>query len=73
MLEKFSSGKTNGTKNAPLFYLRAPTHHSFIFKSEFLYELKVRLSKTVGGIFHYRFRFVFTKVYFIVQQNPWII
>ena len=73
MLEKLSSGKTNGTKNGLLFLLRAPTHHSFTFKSEFLYELKhkVRLSKTVRGIFHFRFRFVFIKVYIFVQQNAW--
>ena len=27
------------------------------------------LSKTVGGIFHFRFRFAFTKVYIFVQQK----
>ena len=73
MLKKFSSDKINGTKNALFFLSRALTHHSFTFNLRFLYELKpkVRLSKTVCGIFHFRFRFVFIKVYIFVQQNAW--
>ena len=73
MLKKFPSDKINGTKNALFFLSRAPTHHSFTFNLRFLYELKhkVRLSKTVCGIFHFRFRFVFIKVYIFVQQNAW--
>ena len=73
MLKKFPSYKINGTKNALSFLLRAPTHHSFTFNLRFLYELKrkVRLYKTVFGIFHFRFRFVFIKVYDFVQQNAW--
>ena len=60
VLKKITSGQT-----------RAQTHHSFIFKLRFLYELnhKIRLSKTVCGIFHFRFRFIFIKVYIFVQQN----
>ena len=52
---------------------RAPTHHSFAFNFRFLDELKnkVRLSKTVCGIFHFRFRFVFIKLYIFLQQNVW--
>ena len=48
-------------------------HHSFTFNSWFSYELKhkVRLSKIVCGIFHFRFRFVFIKVCIFVQQNAW--
>ena len=71
MLQKFPSDNINGTKNALSFLSRAPTHHSFTFNLRFLYELKhtVRLSKTVWGIFHFRFRFVFIKVYNLVQQN----
>ena len=71
MLKIFPSDKINGTKNALFFLLRAPTHLSFTFNMRFLYELKykVRLSKTVCGIFHFRFRFVFIKVYIFVQQN----
>ena len=55
MLEKSPSDKINGTKNALFFPSRAPTHHSFTFNLRFLYELKhkVRLSKTVCGIFHF--------------------
>ena len=66
MLKKFPSDK-----NALFFLSRAPTHHSFTFNLRFLYELKhkVRLSKTVCGIFHFRFRFVFIKDYIFVQQN----
>ena len=68
MLKKFPSDKINGTKNALFFLSRAPTHHSFTFNLRFLYELKhkVRLSKTVCGIFHFRFHFVFIKVYIFV-------
>ena len=37
----------------------------------FLYELKhkVRLSKTVCGLFHFRFRLVFVNFFIFVQQN----
>ena len=71
MLRKFPSDKINVTKNAPFFLSRAPTHHSFTFNSEFLYELKrkVYLSKTDCAMFHFRFRFVFIKVYIFVQQK----
>ena len=53
MLKKIPLDKINGTKNAFFFLSRAPTHHSFAFDLRFLYELKhkVRLSKTVCGIF----------------------
>ena len=71
MLKKIPPDKINGTKNALVFLSRAPTHHSFTFNLQFLYELKhkVRLSKTFCAIFHFRFRFVFIKVYIFVQQN----
>ena len=71
MLKKFPSDKINGTKHAPVFLSRAPTHHSCTFNLRFLYELKhkVRLSKTVRGIFHLQFRFVFIKVYIFVRQD----
>ena len=57
----------------PSFLLRVPTHHTFTFNLRFLYELKhdVHLSKTVRGIFHFRFRLVFIEVYVFVQQNTW--
>ena len=65
MLKKFPSDKINRTKNAPFFLLPAPTHHSFTFNFRFLYDMKHNfcLSKTVCGIFRYRFRSVFIKVY----------
>ena len=51
VLKRFPSDKINGTKY-PLFFLA--THHSFTFNLRFLYELKhkIRVSKTVRGIFH---------------------
>ena len=58
----------------PFFlFSRDPTHHSFFFNSQSLYELrrKVRLSKRVCGIFHFQFRFAFIKVYIFVQQKAW--
>ena len=60
----------NVTKNALFFLSRAPAHHSFTFNLQFLSELKhkVCLSKTVFGIFHFRF-LVFIKVYIFVQEN----
>ena len=68
MLKRIPSDKINGTKNVLLFLSRAPTHHSFTFNLRFLYELKhkVLFSKTVCGIFPFRFRFVFMKVYIFV-------
>ena len=71
MLKNFPSDKISGSENALLFLSQAPIHRSFTSNLWFLYELKhkVRLSKTVCGIFHFRFRFVFTKVYIFVQQN----
>ena len=73
MFNKFPSDKINDTKK-PLFFLsQAPTHHSFTFNWQFLYLLKykVRFSETVCGIFHFRFHFVFIKIYFFVQENAW--
>ena len=73
MLKKFPSNKINGTKNVLFFLSRAPSHHSFTLNLQFLYELKhkIRLSKTVCGIFHFQFHFVLIKVYTFVQQNAW--
>ena len=61
----------NGTKNALIFLSRVPIHCSFTFNLLFLYEHKVGLSKTLYGIFHFRFRLVFIKVCIFVQQNAW--
>ena len=73
MLKKFPLDKINGTKDALFFLSRAPTHHSFTFNLRYLYELKhkVRLSKTMRRIFHFRLRFVFIKVYIFVQKTAW--
>ena len=73
MLKKCLSDKLNVTKNALFFLSRAPTHDSFNFTLRFLYELKhkVHLSKSVCGIFHFRFHFVFIRVYDFAQQKAW--
>ena len=73
MFKTLPTDKTNGTKHDSFFLLRAPTHHNSTFNLQFLHELKqkVRLSKTVCGVFHFRFRFVFIKVYTFAQQNAW--
>ena len=67
MIKKIPLDKINGTKNALFFLLRALTHHSFTFNSKFLHELKHK----VCGIFCFRFRLVFIKVYLFIQQNTW--
>ena len=73
MLKKSSSEKINVPKNALFFLLRAPSHHSFTLNLCLIYELKhkVCLSKTVCGISHFPFRFVFAKVYIFVHQKAW--
>ena len=73
MLKRFLLDNINGTKIAAFLLSRTPTHHNFTFNLRFFNELKrtVRLSKTVCGIFHFLFRFVFSKVYTFVQQNAW--
>ena len=73
MFKKIHSDKIDSRKNALFFLSRAPTHRSFTFNLQFLYELKrkVIFFKTVCGIFHLRFRSVFIKVYIFVQQNAW--
>ena len=72
MLKKFSSDKTKWTKVVSFFLLRA---HSFTFNLRFLYELKhkVRLPKTVRGISHFRFRFIFIKANIFGRQNTWTV
>ena len=55
MLKIFPSDKINRSKNALFFHSQAPTHYSF----------------TVWGIFHFRIRFIFVKVYIFVEQNAW--
>ena len=71
MLKYFPLDKMRGSENALLFLSQAPIHRSFTSNLRFLYELKhkVCFSKTMCGIFHFRFRFVFIKVYIFVQQN----
>ena len=67
-------GQNKWYKNVLSFLWRGPTHHSFTFNLRFLYELKhkVCFSKTEYVAFHFRFHFIFIKVYIFVQQNPWV-
>ena len=68
----FSSfGPNKRYKKCPLFYFASS--NSFTFNLRFLYELKhkVRLSETTCVVFYFGFRFVFIKVYILVQQNTW--
>ena len=71
MLKNFPPDKINGTKNALFFLSQAPTHHSFTFSFAVLYEVKhkAHISQIVCGIFYFRFRFAFIKIYIFVQQN----
>ena len=72
MLKKFLSDKKHVTKSTLFFLSRAPTHHSITLNLQFLYEYMIYLSKTVCGIFHFRFRLVFIKLYVFAQQNIWL-
>ena len=73
MLQSKCLDKVNVTKNTFFFHSRALTRHRFSFDFESLYTLKqtFHLSKNVCGIFHFRFRLVFIKVYICVQQKAW--
>ena len=70
-VKKMPWDKISDTKNPLLYLTRAPTHYSFNFNSRFLYKLrdKIRPSKDVCGIFHFRFRFVFIKVCFCSTKS----
>ena len=63
--QKFSD-KRIFTKNTLFFLSSAPTCHNFNFILWFLYELKHKVLsfKSISGIIHFRFRFVFINVYF---------
>ena len=65
MLKKFPSTKQTVQK-MPSFFCR-----ELQLITVLLLICEVGLSKTVCGIFHFRFRFVFIKVYIVAQQNAW--
>ena len=67
-LKKIPSDRKKVTKKMHSFFLQLT---SFAFNSQFLHELKdkVRLSKSVWGIFHFRFRLVFIKVCFCSTES----
>ena len=67
MVKNISFGQNKWYKNA-LFFIRELQLISFTSNLRFLYVLKhkVRLSKTVCRIFHFRFRFVFREVDILV-------
>ena len=55
----------------PLFFFCVLQLITVLFLINDFFELKhkVRLSKSVCGIFHFQFRFTFIKVYIFVQQD----
>ena len=63
--------QNNAIINTLFFLLPAATHHSFIFDSQYFYNLKrnIRVSKSVWGIFHFWFLFNFLKIYIFVHQT----
>ena len=69
ILKKNYFGKNKRCKKCTLFFFRELELISFAFNSQFLYDLmlKVHPSKTVYGIFHFRFRFIFIKVFIFAQ------
>ena len=71
--KKSSFRQIKDTKNAIFFLSRATIHRSFLFNLRFLHELKCKicLSKSVSGIFHFRIRLAFIKVYVFVKQKAW--
>ena len=72
-VEKGSLRKNKRYKKVLVFLSRSSTHHGFTFNSRFLNELKhrVRFTRSLCEIFHFRFHFSFIKVYIIVQQKAW--
>ena len=69
MLKKFPLDIIKGTKNVLFFRLRFPTHHSFTSNLQYELKHKVRLSKSVCGIFHFWFRFVLLKLIFLFNKT----
>ena len=67
MEHKRSSDKLKGTQNALFFFRKLQLIPVLLLTC----IIKVCLSKTVCGIFYFRFRFVFIKVLIFVQQNAW--
>ena len=71
IFKKFPSDKVNGAKSALFFHSRAPSHPSYTLQLITVLKHKALLSKTLRGIFHFRFPFVFIKIYIFGQQNAW--
>ena len=72
-VKKNSFGQNKRYKKCPLFSFVSSNSRQFYFNLRILYKLKHKVcdSKTVRGIFH--FRFVFAKVCIFVQQRAWIL
>ena len=74
MIKEFPSDKINVTKYALFFLFRELqliTVLLLICDSYVNLKRKVHLSKSLFGIFHFRFRLVLIKVYNFVQQKAW--
>ena len=73
-LKKFPSDKISGTKKPSFFFRELQLITALLLTCDSYMHwstLKVRLSKTMRGIFHFGFRFGFIKVYVFAQQNGW--
>ena len=73
-MRKISFGQRKRYKKCTLFFFRETNSSQFYFGFTILIQSeahKFHLSKTVRGIFHFRFRLIFIKVYIFVQQKTW--
>ena len=68
ILKKSSFRQNKQYRCALFFFSQVPIYHIFTFNLRLLYELnhRVRLCKTVFGIFYFRFHLIFIKVYIFV-------
>ena len=57
----------------PSFFFRELIIVLLIISDSYKLKYKVRLLKTVSGIFDFQFRLAFIKAYIFVQQNEWTI
>ena len=70
-VRKISLRQNKRYKKCPLFYFASSNSSQFYFEIAILIWAEGSFSKTVYGIFHFWFRFVFIKAYIFIQQNGW--
>ena len=76
MNEKLPSDKTNGTKKALFFLLRAPAYHCFTFNLGILYRLKHKVVSLklclrffISDAVSFLLKFFFIKMYGLFHFN----